>query len=171
MRTCYAFSPQPQIHPEHPSVCCPAHRGAVYGCQSSPSLQWDSALRASNERGQSPRVTIRGPAHTGTVSMCSSCRTPALRKQAAQPGLEMGLASRQGPRLSPRCGTCTIPCFPQLAKWSRTRGEDRSGVTPAPMISLLRECLLLSCFSCITSALVGRFFRLVGKSRGKCNDA
>lgn len=96
-------------------------------------------LEPPNETGQSPRVTTRGPAHTRTVSVCSSCRTPALRKRTVQPGLEMGLASRQGPRLSPRCGTCTLPCFPQLAKWSRTRGEDRSGVTPAPMISLLRE--------------------------------
>lgn len=162
MRTCYAFSQQPLVHPERPSVCYPTHRGAVCGCQSSPSLH----------TGQSPRVTTRGPAHTGTVSVRSSCRTPALRKWAAQPGLEMGLASRQGPRLSPHCGTYTIPCFPQLSKWSRTRGEDRSGVTPASMISLLRELpspfLFLLYFFGFSRKV---FFRLVGKSRGKCNDA
>lgn len=80
----YGFSPQPQIRPERLSVCYPTHRGAVCDCQSSPSLH----------TGQSPRVTTLGPVHTGTVSVRSSCRTLALRKQAAQPGLEMGLASQ-----------------------------------------------------------------------------
>lgn len=97
----------------NPSVCYPTHRGAVYGCQSSPSL---------HTRLRSPRVTTRGPAHTATVSVPSSCRTPALRKRAAQPGLEMGLASRQGPQLSPRCGTCTIPCFPSTGRVVQNQG-------------------------------------------------